>query len=95
MLNPELANTFYYKTKLFCGFKYRYNFNVGDEFVIDSGKEINEDRFGKITNFVDVIAPGKVSCPPAKEQSDDEIDEDELRDTLTELEESKTNSPRE
>lgn len=35
LLNPELANTFYYKTKLFRGWKYRYQFSVGDQFVVD------------------------------------------------------------
>ena len=54
VLEPELANTFFYKTKLFIGFKYRYHFSVGDEFVVDPSKETSEDRFGKVTNFVDV-----------------------------------------
>lgn len=30
LLEPELANLFFYTTKLFVGFKYRYNFSVGD-----------------------------------------------------------------
>ena len=30
LMEPELANVFFYKTKLFVGFKYRYNFSVGD-----------------------------------------------------------------
>ena len=54
LLDPELANKFYYKTKLFRGFKYRYYFNVGDQFVVDNGLEVSEDRFGKMTNAVDV-----------------------------------------
>ena len=53
-LEPELANTFFYRTKLFVGFKYRYHFSVGDEFVVDPSKQTSEDRFGKVTNFVDV-----------------------------------------
>lgn len=52
LLEPELDNTFFYKTKLFCGFKYRYNFSVGDQFAVDHNKEVNEDRMGKVTNFV-------------------------------------------
>ena len=54
LLEPELANLFFYTTKLFVGFKYRYNFSVGDQFVVDSTKEVSEDRFGKATNFVEV-----------------------------------------
>ena len=30
LLEPELANTFFYRTKLFVDFKYRYHFSVGD-----------------------------------------------------------------
>jgi len=54
LLEPQLANTFFYKTKLLRGFKYRYNFSVGDQFVVDSACAVSEDRFGKMTNFVDV-----------------------------------------
>ena len=60
LLEPNLANTFFYRTRLFVGFKYRYNFSVGDQFVVDPNKESSEDRFGKITNFVDV-APNGIS----------------------------------
>ena len=35
LLEPNLANTFYYRTRLFVGFKYRYYFSVGDQFVVD------------------------------------------------------------
>ena len=54
LLEPALANMFFYRSKLFVGFKYRYNFSVGDQFVVDSTKEVSEDRFGKMTNFVEV-----------------------------------------
>ena len=54
LLEPELTNTFYYKTKLFRGFRYRYQFNVGDQFVIDQTKEVSEDRTGRMTNSVSV-----------------------------------------
>lgn len=30
LLEPDLANTFFYKTKLLVGFKYRYHFSQGD-----------------------------------------------------------------
>ena len=53
-LEPELENTFFYRTKLFVGFKYRYHFSVGDQFVVDPSKITSEDRFGKVTNFVEV-----------------------------------------
>ena len=35
LLDPHLANTFFYRTRLFVGFKYRYHFSVGDQFVVD------------------------------------------------------------
>ena len=54
MLDPSLTNKFFYKTKLFRGFKYRYNFSVGDQFVVDPDKAVSEDRLGKVTNFVEV-----------------------------------------
>ena len=54
LLEPNLANMFFYKSKLLIDFKYRYYFSVGEQFVIDSSKLTSEDRFGKITNFVDV-----------------------------------------
>ena len=33
---PTLANTFFYKTKLLTGFKYRFNFSVKGENFVDS-----------------------------------------------------------
>ena len=81
LLDPELANTFFYKTKLFRGFRYRYNFNVGEQFVIDSAKGNSEDRSGKLLNHIDVCLPNQ------KDQAadDDDIDEEELKDTLNDL----------
>ena len=54
LLEPEYANTFFYTTKLYRGFKYRYQFSVGDNFVVDHTKPVSEDRSGKMTNAVDV-----------------------------------------
>ena len=30
LMDPSLENTFFYKTRLLKGFKYRYHFSVGD-----------------------------------------------------------------
>ena len=54
LLEPEKANTFLYRSKLLRGYKYRYYFSVGDEFIVDPARATSEDRLGKITNFVDV-----------------------------------------
>ena len=54
LLQPDLANTFFYMSKLLAGFKYRYHFSVGDQFVVDTTKESSEDRFNKVTNFAEV-----------------------------------------
>lgn len=55
LMEPELANTFFYKTKLLRQWKYRYQFSVGDTFVIDTTKESSEcERTGRMTNFVTV-----------------------------------------
>ena len=54
LMEPQLANAFFYKTKLLRGYKYRYNFSVGDQFVIDSACAVSEDRYGKMTNFITV-----------------------------------------
>ena len=66
MLEPELTNTFYYKTKLFRGYKYRYQFNVGDQFVVDNTKPVSEDRTGRMTNTVGV---------PTKEEEEKDAQE--------------------
>ena len=88
LLEPELANTFYYKSKLFVGFSYRYNFSVGNEFVIDNTKEVSEDRLGKLTNFIEVTAG------IAKPAVDEEMKEDEnLDDVVAGLEEESKDAP--
>ena len=81
-MEPELANTFFYSTKLFVGFKYRYNFSVGDQFVVDTTKEVSEDRFGKATNFVEVNPRG--AAP--QQLSSVEEEKLELDDVLEDLE---------
>lgn len=75
LLEPELANTFFYRTKLFVGFKYRYHFSVGDEFVVDQTKEFSKDRLGKETNFV-VVQANKINS----QQSNEEMKEEEKKD---------------
>ena len=56
LLNPELDNTFFYKTRLLTGFKYRYYFSVGEQFTVDISKPVSEDRLGRGTNFVEVAS---------------------------------------
>lgn len=72
LLEPALTNTFFYRTKLFVGYKYRYHFSVGEQFVVDSSKEVSEDRFGKMTNFVEVhpknIAQRQPKAPESEER---------------------------
>lgn len=87
MLQPDLANTFYYKSKLFRGFKYRYYFNVGDTFVVDSGREISEDRLGKMTNSVDVpTKQAEADAEKAKAAAEVEAEQEGLEDALADLE---------
>jgi len=76
LLEPELVNTFFYSTKLFRGFKYRYYFSVGDQFTVDTTKETSQDRFGRMTNSVDV---------PLKNEKEAEEGEHDLEATLDEL----------
>ena len=86
LLDPTLANTFFYTAKLFRGFKYRYSFNVGEEFIVDSSKATSEDRYGKMTNFIDVLKPGETPIDhilsEVEDLDEDEIDEEELKDTM-------------
>ena len=64
---------FLYKSKLPIGFKFRHYFSIGEQFVIDSSKQTSEDRFGKITNFVEVAN---------KVEKEEDVD---LNGTLTEI----------
>lgn len=41
-----LENTFFYRTRVLRGFKYRYNFCVQDELVIDDSQPVSTSKFG-------------------------------------------------
>ena len=50
--NPDLANTFYYRTRILKGYSYRYHFCVNKQFVVDESKPVSKARFGQQTNWV-------------------------------------------
>ena len=50
------GDTFFYRSMLLVGFRYRYNFLIDDEFdhVIDETKPFEKNRKGKLTNIFEV-----------------------------------------
>ena len=69
-VDPTLSKTYFYKTKVLVGYKYRYYFQVNndDDFAVDETKE-NEisKKFKKRTNVIEV-------------PKDDELDEIDMTD---------------
>ena len=94
LLEPELENTFFYKTRLLKGFKYRYHFSVGDQFVVDPTKETSSDRLDKVTNFVDVFTQSiELAKQSIEEEKKEEEEKENLDEVMKDLEETDPDMP--
>ena len=87
LMDPSLENTFFYKTRLLKGFKYRYHFSVGDQFVVDPTKEVSADRMDKVTNFVDVLTTSvMVQKSAADQKMKEEAEAEDIDEIIKDLE---------
>lgn len=83
---PELAGTYFYKTQLLIGFKYRFNFYVNDEKVLDGAKDVSEDRFGNMTHFLHVPDRSFTKHSSEAQQPTKNAEQEDLEDVIADFE---------
>lgn len=57
MTREPYTNVFKYTTKVQPGFKYRYQFIVNGDIVIDPNQDNSESKLGRLTNYVMALDP--------------------------------------